>query len=82
MSIEDIKKSLENVKYPGFSKSIIDFGFVKDIKLDANSCTILLDITSTAKEVEDELRKRFQKLFNLNVNLVFNKPKRSNKAIA
>lgn len=76
MSIEDIKKALQSVKYPGFSKSIIDFGFVKDIKLDANSCTILLDITSTAKEVEDELRREIPKaLSNLNVNLVFNKPK-------
>lgn len=76
MSIEDIKKALQSVKYPGFSKSIIDFGFVKDIKSDANSCTILLDITSTAKEVEDELRREIPKaLPNLNVNLVFNKPK-------
>ena len=40
MNIEDIKKALQSVKYPGFSKSIIDFGFVKDIKLDASSCTI------------------------------------------
>ena len=76
MNIEDIKKALQSVKYPGFSKSIIDFGFVKDIKLDASSCTILLDITSTAKEVEDELRREIPKaLSNLNVNLVFNKPK-------
>ena len=76
MSIEDIKKALQSVKYPGFSKSIIDFGFVKDIKLDANSCTILLDITSTAKEVEDELRREIPKaLPNLNVVLNFNKPK-------
>ena len=76
MNIEDIKKALQSVKYPGFSKSIIDFGFVKDIKLDASSCTILLDITSTAKEVEDELRREITKaLPNLNVNLVFSKPK-------
>ena len=76
MNIEDIKKALQSVKYPGFSKSIIDFGFVKDIKLDASSCTILLDITSTAKEVEDELRREIPKaLPNLNVNLVFSKPK-------
>ena len=34
MNIEDIKKALENVKYPNFSKSIVEFGFVKDIKLD------------------------------------------------
>ena len=28
-NIEDIKKELENVKYPGFQKSIVEFGFVK-----------------------------------------------------
>ena len=76
MSIENIKKALENVKYPGFSKSIIDFGFVKDIKLDGQNCMIYLDITSTAKEVEDELRREIPKaLPNLNVVLNFNKPK-------
>ena len=76
MNIENIKKALENVKYPGFSKSIIDFEFVKDIKLEGNNCTIFLDITSTAKEVEDELRREIPKVLpNLNINLYFNKPK-------
>ena len=76
MSIENIRKALENVKYPGFSKSIIDFEFVKDIKLEDNNCTIFLDITSTAKEVEDELRREIPKVLpNLNINLYFNKPK-------
>jgi ATP-binding protein involved in chromosome partitioning len=76
MNIENIKKALENVKYPGFSKSIIDFEFVKDIKLEGNNCTIFLDITSTAKEVEDELRREIPKVLpNLNINLHFNKPK-------
>ena len=76
MSIENIKRALENVKYPGFSKSIVDFEFVKDIKLEGNNCTIFLDITSTAKEVEDELRREIPKVLpNLNINLYFNKPK-------
>jgi len=76
MSIENIKQALQTVKYPGFSKSIIDFGFVKDIKLENNNCTILLDITSTAKEVEDELKREIPKaLPNLNITLFFNKPK-------
>ena len=76
MSIENIKKALENVKYPGFSKSIVDFGFVKDIKLDGQNCMIYLDITSTSKDVEDELRREVPKaLPNLNVVLNFNKPK-------
>lgn len=77
MSIESIKDALKSVKYPGFSKSIIDFGFVKDIKLENNNCTILLDITSTAKEVEDELKRTIPnalKSMNLNLTLNFNKP--------
>ncbi|WP_026802946.1 Mrp/NBP35 family ATP-binding protein [Aliarcobacter lanthieri] len=78
MNIEDIKKALENVKYPNFSKSIVEFGFVKDIKLDDKNCTILLDITSTSKEVEQELRENIfacLNSFELNLILNFNKPK-------
>ncbi|RBQ27181.1 MULTISPECIES: Mrp/NBP35 family ATP-binding protein [Arcobacteraceae] len=78
MNIEDIKKALENVKYPNFSKSIVEFGFVKDIKLNDKNCTILLDITSTSKEVEQELRENIfacLNSFGLNLTLNFNKPK-------
>jgi len=78
MNIEDIKKALESVKYPNFSKSIIEFGFVKDIKLDSKNCTILLDITSTSKEVEQNLRENITACLNpfeLNLTLNFNKPK-------
>ena len=31
-NVENIKKELENIKYPGFAKSIVEFGFVKDIQ--------------------------------------------------
>src|SRR5574344_912577 len=76
MNIENIKKSLENVKYPGFSKSIIDFGFVKEIKVEDKNCTIYLDITSTSKEFEDELRREIPKVLpKLKLILFFNKPK-------
>ncbi|MGM0519389.1 MAG: Mrp/NBP35 family ATP-binding protein [Campylobacterota bacterium] len=76
-NIEEIKKELEKVKYPGFEKSIIDFGFVKDIKLDNDTASIVLDITSTAKEVEDQLRKDINACMSsigLQTNLGFNKP--------
>ena len=75
MTIEDIKKQLSEVQYPGFSKSIIDFGFVKDIQVDGNSCTINLDITSSAPEVEDALKKDInEKLVGLTVTLNIKKP--------
>ena len=77
-NIENIKKELENVKYPGFAKSIVDFGFVKDVQVDGTNCFIALDITSTAPEVEAQLRKEITACISalgLNVNLSFNKPK-------
>lgn len=77
-TIENIKKELEKVKYPGFAKSIVEFGFVKDIKLDGNSCFIILDITSTAIEVEEQLKKEITNCIEplgLMLTLYFNKPK-------
>ncbi len=76
-NIEDIKKELEKVKYPGFEKSIMDFGFVKDVQLEGNTASIVLDITSSAQEVEDQLRKDIHACINaigLEVRLGFNKP--------
>ena len=76
-NIEDIKKELANVKYPGFAKSIIDFGFVKDVQVNANNCLVSLDITSTAPEVEAQLRKEITaclSAFGMNLTLNFNKP--------
>ena len=56
-SIADIKKELEKVIYPGFSKSIVEFGFLKDVQIkDDTSCVVILDITSAAQDVEMKLR--------------------------
>ncbi|BAK72084.1 MAG: Mrp/NBP35 family ATP-binding protein [Arcobacter sp.] len=77
-NVEIIKKELENIKYPGFAKSIVEFGFVKEVQLDGNNCFINLDITSTAPEVEAQLRKEItalKSLSGINVTLNFNKPK-------
>ena len=77
-NVENIKKELENIKYPGFAKSIVEFGFVKDIQVDGTNCSILLDITSTAPEVEAQLRKEITASLSdigINATLNFNKPK-------
>lgn len=76
-NIEDIKKELEKVKYPGFAKSIVEFGFVKDVQVNASNCLVVLDITSTAAEVETQLRKEITACLSaigMNVTLNFNKP--------
>ena len=78
ISIEDIKSELENIKYPGFAKSVVQFGFVKEVSIEGNVCFIHLDIPSTASDVEEQLRKEISlvvKEKGLNLNLQFTKPK-------
>ncbi|KAB7887641.1 Mrp/NBP35 family ATP-binding protein [Poseidonibacter ostreae] len=76
-NIEDIKKELEKVKYPGFAKSIVEFGFVKDVKVEGSNCLVTLDITSTAADVETQLTKEVTACLSaigMNATLNFNKP--------
>jgi ATP-binding protein involved in chromosome partitioning len=60
-NIADIKEKLSNVKYPGFTKSIVEFGFLKDVELNGDNAVIFLDITSTAPEVDATLREEITK---------------------
>ncbi len=75
----DIKQELAKVLYPGFSKSIVDFGFVKEIKTEGENVAIMLEITSSAEEVEktlrDEISNRLATLGVNNLNLAIAKPK-------
>ncbi len=58
----NIYLKLNKVIYPGFTKSIIDFNFVSDIKLEDNKIVINLDIPSAsntiAQQLKDEIIKR------------------------
>lgn len=82
-NVEDIKKELENVKYPGFAKSIVEFGFVKDIQVNGTNCLVSLDITSTAPEVEAQLTKEINACLSaigMNLTLNFNKPQEAKQS--
>ncbi|MEA2051157.1 MAG: Mrp/NBP35 family ATP-binding protein [Campylobacterota bacterium] len=60
-TIADINEKLKSVTYPGFTKSIVDFGFVKDVELNGNDVMVTVEITSSAAEVEDTLKNDIQK---------------------
>jgi len=57
MTQESVLEALKNVIYPGFTKDIVTFGFIKEVKIEANSVAVVVDITSSAVEVRDELVK-------------------------
>ncbi len=54
---EIVNETLKEVTYPGFTKDIVTFGFVKEIEINEDRVLVELDITSSAKEVADQLRK-------------------------
>jgi ATP-binding protein involved in chromosome partitioning len=56
MNEEIIKSALSKVIYPGFQKDILSFGFVDKIEIDGSNVTVEITITSSANEVETELR--------------------------
>jgi ATP-binding protein involved in chromosome partitioning len=55
MTEEIVKSALGTVTYPGFTKDIVTFGFVKDIQIDGNDVAVVVDITSSAPEVAQQI---------------------------
>ncbi len=78
LTIENVKEKLAKVMYPGFAKSIVDFGFIKDVAVDGNKVAVYIEITSSAEEVEKELRENITKelsmLGEIDLNLAIHKP--------
>ncbi len=78
MNEELIKSALSKVVYPGFQKDIVSFGFVDKIESDGSNVKVELTITSSAKEVEEELRRgidlELSKIGAEKVEIKINKP--------
>ena len=55
MTEEIVKSALSKVTYPGFTKDIVAFGFVKEIKIEGKSVNVIIDITSSAAEVAQQI---------------------------
>jgi ATP-binding protein involved in chromosome partitioning len=58
MTEENVLEALKNVIYPGFTKDIVTFGFVKDVVVENTTVGLMLDITSSADEVKQELTQK------------------------
>lgn len=77
---EQITQNLKNVIYPNFSKDIVSFGFLKEVKVSDEGVYVRIDIPSSAQEVIDKLKIEVQKqldsiLKGQNLSLEINPPK-------
>ncbi len=75
--IEEIRSALSQVAYPGFTKDIVSFGFVKNIELGAKP-TIELDITASSDEIatilQDEIKNKLALIGVMDFELKINQP--------
>ncbi len=55
MTNENVLEALKNVTYPGFTKDIVTFGFVKSVEIEGSKVAVVIDITSSADEVKQQL---------------------------
>ena len=68
--LQDIHKALGQVKYPGFSKSIVDFNFVKSCELEkGKTLRLLLEIPASNPQVSEALKAELmEKLAHLKLD--------------
>ncbi len=55
MTNENVLDALKHVTYPGFTKDIVTFGFVKGVEIEGSKVAVVIDITSSADEVKQQL---------------------------
>lgn len=74
-----IKEKLNLVIYPGFTKSIEAFSFVKEITIEGKRVLITLEIPSASEmiaiQLREEIEKRLQILPEVELTLIIKQPK-------
>lgn len=53
---EIVRDALRTVPYPGFSRDIVSFGLVRDIRIDDDGVTVEIEVTSSNPEVPARIR--------------------------
>ena len=60
LSPDTIKKVLQNVKYPGFTRDIVSFGLVKDVQIDGAKVNVSLVLGQRVQDVYIKNTKQYQ----------------------
>ena len=78
---KDILTSLENVSYPGFSRSIVSFGLVKSVTFDENDVEVKIEIATKDPSIPQKIHNDSQEAIrvisgvgNIKVNIEVKNP--------
>ena len=53
---EQVRAQLSTVKYPGFSRDIVSFGLVKDVRIDGGDVTVQMSLTTNDPRVPQSIK--------------------------
>ena len=62
MNPQEIFDLLKEIKYPGFSRDIVSFGIIDDLKIENNNLKLFLKLFSVTESVKDEIINRIKKV--------------------
>lgn len=62
MTVENIKTSLKEVKYPGFSRDILSFGLVQEVAFTGGTARIRLAVTTSDPKVPTQIKKDIEEV--------------------
>lgn len=73
----DIWEQLKQVTYPGFSRDIVDFGIVRDVTINDDQITVVIDLTtkdeSVPAQIESNIKTTLQSTLGLkNIDVQMN----------
>jgi len=76
---DSVLEALKGVKYPGFEKDIVTFGFVKDVEVSDSNVFVEVDILSANPEIGAELKANIEAVLAQNgasrVDVAIKQPK-------
>ncbi len=79
LQTNEIENLLQQVIYPGFTKSIVEFNFVTEINIKDDEIAIMLSIPSTSTELEMQLKEeiiaRLRSKTEMKLKISVTKPK-------
>src|SRR4030095_2709574 len=56
LNLETILNALRGVKYPGFSRDIVSFGIVKNVAVNRDAVSLVIELTSPNRDVATQLK--------------------------
>ena len=73
---KDIIEKLKAINYPGFSRDIVSFGMVKNIKISSDEIHIILSKSTSDKKILDQIKKNIiEELSSIsdiyNINIIY-----------